>query len=261
MNAVIVQGSVFLGRSKNFSGKLKANYQCHVVHFDFAENWEIKLNENETLNNFSNLLKNQPPQLLIQYDDTNNNGSIKFFPAVKINFKEHECECLEQSETCDGYDYYFFPYCSDCFLNIICDNLVSIDFSNFRMKATKEIMESTVIFEYCFNHECTSDLIIDDYIARNIPVSLINDLSIPVTDEINDRKDLVYDYSDHLCVLHFIQKREKAEEVNCSVLCNWEEGKYNLQLLTTKNIASNEEILIQQLNTTKIKKYCFRYLI
>jgi hypothetical protein len=257
MNAVIIQGSVFLGRSRNYSGKLKTNYQCHVVHFDFADNWEIDLNQNEALNNFSSLLKNQPPQLLVQIDD----NTLNLFPTAKINFKEHMCECLEPSETCDGYDYYFFPYCSDCFLNIICGNLVSIDFTKFRMKATKEIMESTVIFEYCFDHESTSDLIIDDYIARNIPVSLMNDFCIPVTDETNGRTDLVYDYSDHLCVLHFIQKRESTEEVNCSVLCKWKKGKYYLQLLSTKRIASNKEILIQQLGTTRIKKYCFRYLI
>jgi hypothetical protein len=134
------------------------------------------------------------------------------------------------------------------------------------MKATREILENTVIFEYWFDHKSTSSLVLEDYITRNISVALMYEFCIPVKDEeTNDdcEEDLVYDYSDHLCVLHFIKKRVKINEVNCSVLCKCKEGKYYLQLLTTKRIASNEEILIHDINkvNTRTKNYSFKYLI
>jgi hypothetical protein len=249
MNAVIIQGSVFLGRSKNYSNNLKANYQCHIVNSFLFDNLEINVKANETLNNFT-LLKDQPPQLLV-FNIANccaNNQMIQ-----KINFKEHICEC------CGDRDFYLFPYCSYCFLYEICD-LVTIDFSKFSMKANKEMKEKSIVFEYLFDHKTTLGVIEEYYEARNIPVSLMSEFSISVIDESNAWNNLVYDYSDHLCVLHFIKSAEQINQENCKILCIWKDGKYCLQLLTTKNILSKEEILIPKRRILK-SNYCTRYLI
>jgi hypothetical protein len=249
MNAVLIKGSVFLGRSKNYSNCLKANFQCHVAHSVFLENMEINLKENETLNNFS-LLKDQPPQLLV----FNVAYNAKYELIKKINFKIHICEC------CKERDFYLFPYCSDCFLYKICANLVSIEYSDFSMKANKEIFEKTVVFEYLFDHKTTLSVIEEYYKARNIPVSLMSEFSISVKDDTNAWNSLVYDYSDHLCVLHFIKRAEQINEENCKILCNWKDGKCCLKLLATKSIASKEEILIPKTRILR-NSYSTRYLI
>jgi hypothetical protein len=254
MYAVLILGSVFLGRSRNYSSKLKANFQCHVVHSKlFKKNVDIKY---ETLNNSNLLLKDQSPQLLVfnTTDDT--------CPIAKINFKEHICE----NKDCEIVDYYLFPYCSDCFLSKICDNLVSIEFSEFNMKSNTIIMEKTVIFEYCFDHKTTSVVIENIYKARKIPVALMCKFRIRV--EYDDPNiclhDLVYDYSDHLCVLHYIRKSDHFDKVNCEILCNFkEDGKYHIQLLTTKNIDPDEDIVIytDRIGSLRETKYYTSYLI
>jgi hypothetical protein len=102
------------------------------------------------------------------------------------------------------------------------------------------------------------------YKARKIPVALMYQFRIRV--EYDDPNiclhDLVYDYSDHLCVLHYIKKSAYLENVNCEILCNFKEddGKYHIQLLTTKNIVPDEDIVIYH-HRVRENKYFTSYLI
>jgi hypothetical protein len=209
----------------------------------------------ETLNNSYLLLKDQSPQLLVFNSAGDTTG-----PIAKINFKEHICE----NKDCERIDYYLFPYCSNCFLSKVCDNLVSIEFSEFNMKSNTDIMEKTAIFEYSFDHHTSSVVIENIYKARKIPVALMCEFSVGVKYDVTNNvcwPNLVYDYSDHLCVLHFIKKSDHIDEVNCKILCNFkDDGRYHIELLTTKIIAPEEDIVIWK-NRILRSRYYASYLI
>jgi hypothetical protein len=249
MHAILIHGIVFFGRSKNYSSNLYANFQCHVVHSVVRP--KIKF-ENETLNNFTKLICDQSPQLLVF-----NEHDLNFSNPTKINFRKHFCEY----KGCEKTDFFFFPYCSECFLNIICKNLVSVESSKLRLKATQEIQEKTVIFAYFIDCYSSADMVINDYMARNIPIAAVDEFCIEVKDNDDDETKL-YDYSDHLSVLHYIKSSEEEinEVINCKISCDWKEGKYYLQLVTTKNIPK-DDILIQKERKERTKKYCTKYIM
>jgi hypothetical protein len=252
MIAILIHGKMYFGRSKNFTNNLIiANFQCHLVNSLVQSN--IKFNF-ESINNGG-----QYPHHILVFDDSylnhKNPKRIDFIFShccENISCKSKSLNCKDDTSSwltqeiarCCTSDSNFFPFCTECFLESMCKNMISLDFSEFNMKASQTIKEQTIIFEYSMNDYSTEYMIINDYQFRNIPLALINAFCIEVKNDFcDDGTKLLYDFSEQFCALHFIKQSEKYDDANCSVLCSIKDGKYFLQLITTRNINSGESFV------------------
>jgi hypothetical protein len=237
MHAVLIHGSCFIGGSPNFRNSFVIQFRCYLVHknYFYDDLFSLDLQDYNSYQKMKSNVFQQPEHMLLF--DTNNVVE----PPITICFKHYICQEHAIKNMTEPNSY-----CAQCFERIS-KNSFKFDWNNMTLKTTTYIVESFVIFQYPVQTYLTSKMLRDYYLEKKIPQEIIGDFSI----QISGTTDLLYcEYLDHLCLFHFITKTNIVENVNCSIttIINKEEdedqGKFVLQLKTTRNINQGETLTI-----------------
>jgi hypothetical protein len=232
MNAALIHGSQFISRSSNFQNKFVVHLQCHLVHRALYHGEIIKI-EFDELNSFEKLLENQKAHLVLS--DLNS----KFHQPITIYFRDYFCQ-YHKCKNNNIRQYFFYPFCMKCF-NCISKNLLSLNSDDMSVRTNEEIIENYEILQYPIDNFLTEENLLDYYMKKNITHHIISDFSIQLNEE-----DLYFEYIDRLCFLHFIEKTNDKNNVNCyfSATKSKKNGNFILHLFAKRKISLGEKLIV-----------------
>jgi hypothetical protein len=250
MNAALIHGSQFVSRSSNFENKFVVHLQCHLVHRASHHHGEIIKMEFDELNSFQKILENQNAHLVLS--DLNS----KFHQPITIYFRDYFCQYHDcRNKKCQ--QSFPYPFCKNCFY-LISKNLLSFNIEDMSVRTNEEIIEHYEILQYPIDNYVTKENLLDYYMKKNINHHFISDFAIQLNEE-----GLYFEYIDRLCVLHFIEKTNIKNNVNCyfsATKCE-NNGNFILHLCAERKINSGEKLIVFRGKQKNNNKFGIKYFL
>jgi hypothetical protein len=104
----------------------------------------------------------------------------------------------------------------------------------------------------------TKENLLDYYMKKNINHHFISDFAIQLNEE-----GLYFEYIDRLCVLHFIEKTNIKNNVNCyfsATKCE-KNGNFILHLCAERKINSGEKLIVFRGKQKNNNKFGIKYFL